>query len=126
MAQVKLYRGDQGTSLPDALNDGAIYVVQTNTETGEAYVDFNGQRIKISSASVFTKTTAEWNQETDYISIAGAIYIYSDARSYQEEYEEEGQTLTRTVYVPGVKIGDGTSRVIDLPYVNVTAQQINF
>jgi len=61
MAQVKLYRGDQGASLPNDLNDGAVYVIQTNTNTGEAYADINGQRIKIGSgsASIFTKTKEE-------------------------------------------------------------------
>lgn len=54
------------------------------------------------------------------------MYIYSDARSYEEQYEKNGQTFTRTVQVPGLKIGDGASYVIDLPFVNVTAQQINF
>lgn len=62
MAQVKLYRGDQGASLPNDLKDGAIYVVQTDANTGEVYVDTNEQRIKISSGSsalVFTKTKEE-------------------------------------------------------------------
>lgn len=60
MAQVKLYRGDQGASLP-TINDGAIYVVQTDANTGEVYADINKQRIKISSgsASIFTRTTAQ-------------------------------------------------------------------
>jgi len=128
MAQVKLYRGDQTASLPATLNDGAIYVVQTDANTGEIYADINGQRIKISSgsASIFTKTTAQWSKTPNLVSAAGTVYIYSDARSYEEQYVKNGQTLTRTVQVPGLKIGDGTSYVVDLPFVNVTAQQINF
>lgn len=54
------------------------------------------------------------------------MYIYSDARSYEEEYTENNETLTRTVYVPGIKIGDGSAYVVDLPFVNVTSEQINF
>ncbi len=54
------------------------------------------------------------------------MYVYSDARSYEEEYTENNETLTRTVYVPGVKIGDGSAYVVDLPFVNVTSEQINF
>lgn len=54
------------------------------------------------------------------------MYIYSDARSYEEEYTENNETLARTVYVPGIKIGDGSAYVVDLPFVNVTSEQINF
>ena len=54
------------------------------------------------------------------------MYVYSDARSYEEEYTENNETLTRTVYVPGIKIGDGSAYVVDLPFVNVTSEQINF
>ncbi len=54
------------------------------------------------------------------------MYVYSDARSYEEEYTENNETLTRTVYVPGVKIGDGSAYVVDLPFVNVTSEQISF
>lgn len=54
------------------------------------------------------------------------MYIFSDANSYEEEYTENNETLTRTVYVPGIKIGDGSAYVVDLPFVNVTSEQINF
>lgn len=120
MAQVKLYRGSQEASLPVTTQDGALYVVQTGAETGDVYADINGQRIKIGTGSggTFIHTTAEWQQLSELVSARGSIYIYSDARSYQDGEE--------TVYVPGIKVGDGTSYVVDLPFVNVTAEQINF
>ena len=31
----KVYRGSQGTSLPEEKHDGALYVLQTSDETGE-------------------------------------------------------------------------------------------
>ena len=30
------------------------------------------------------------------------------------------------MYVPGIKIGDGSAYVVDLPFVNITSEQVNF
>ena len=66
-----------------------------------------------------SKTTAEWNADPTLISQRNMIYIYTD-------YDEvEGQKI------PAIKIGDGTSYLIDLPYTamgsgNVTPEQIEF
>lgn len=129
MAQVKFYRGDQLSSLPNTLEDGAIYLLDKGNNAGEVYADVNNQRLKIGTGQSFivVKTTAEWNAEDPKsISKSGVIYIVSDANSYEEEYTENNETLTRTVYVPGIKIGDGSAYVVDLPFVNITSEQINF
>lgn len=129
MAQVKFYRGDQLSSLPNTLEDGAIYLLDKGNSAGELYADVNNQRVKIGTgqSSIITKTTAQWNAENPKsISKSGVMYIFSDANSYEEEYTENDETLTRTVYVPGIKIGDGSAYVVDLPFVNVTSEQINF
>lgn len=129
MAQVKFYRGDQLSSLPNTLEDGAIYLLDKGSSAGELYADINNQRVKIGTgqSSIIVKTTAEWNAENPKtISKNGVMYIVSDANSYEEEYIENNETLTRTVYVPGVKIGDGSAYVVDLPFVNITSEQVNF
>lgn len=129
MAQIKFYRGGQTASLPNTIEDGAIYVLDNGDTSGEIYTDINNQRIKIGTgqSSIVVKTTQEWRAENPKtISKSGTIYVFSDARSYEEEYEENGETLTRTVTVPGIKIGDGQAYVIDLPFSTVTAEQINF
>lgn len=120
MAQVKIYRGGQTASLPQNITDGAIYVKATDQENGEMYADIGNRRIKIGSGfkASITKTTEEWNaMNPPLLSEQGVIYIYSNARSYIEDED--------IVNVPGLKVGDGTSFVVDLPFVNVTAQQIN-
>ena len=61
MAQVKFYRGDQLSSLPNTLEDGAIYLLDKGNNAGELYADVNNQRLKIGTGQSFivVKTTAE-------------------------------------------------------------------
>lgn len=61
MAQVRFFRGDQTASLPNAINDGAVYVLDKGDNSGDLYVDYNNQRMKIGTgqASIRTKTTQE-------------------------------------------------------------------
>lgn len=52
-----------------------------------------------------SRTAAEWNQDRDYQSEINVIYIY-------REYKQ-----INGVKVSAIKIGDGTSYLIDLPFV---------
>lgn len=61
--------------------------------------------------SVYYDTKANWNAHTSMISEAGAIYIYSD---YKTLYDEVGNPT----FIPGLKIGDGTSYLIDMPFMS--------
>ena len=117
MAKIQLFRGDF-SALPSIMNEGAVYVVQTGPENGQMYTDYNNQRIKISDA-ILSKTSAEWRLNPNLVSAKDQIYVFSDARSYVNNSGD-------TIYVPGIKIGDGTTYVMDLPFVNVTPEQINF
>lgn len=56
---------------------------------------------------IYYDTTANWNAQRDLISEEGSIYIYSD-------YYQDGQGRP----VPGIKIGDGSAYLIDLPAGN--------
>lgn len=51
-------------------------------------------------------TTENWNAHPEIEAQRGAIYIYSDAKIY------EG------IAVPDIKIGNGNSYLIDLPFID--------
>lgn len=59
--------------------------------------------------AVYYDTTANWNLQSDLITERGAIYIYSDYT-----YIEDG--AGNLIPIAGLKIGDGTSYLIDMPY----------
>ena len=54
---------------------------------------------------IYYGTTEEWNSDIEIISEHSAIYIYTD-------YKVESD-----VNLPAIKIGDGTTYLIDLPFV---------
>lgn len=65
--------------------------------------------------AVYYDTTENWNLQAGLIGERGAIYIYSD---YQTIYDDVGNPT----FIPGIRIGDGTSYLIDRPFVSeVTA-----
>ena len=53
-------------------------------------------------------TTENWNSKPTLIAERGCFYVYSD---YLTETLQDGSVVT----YPGVKIGDGTSYLIDMP-----------
>ena len=60
----------------------------------------------ITRNDVIIATTEEWNAQTLLIASEGVFYVYSDHGT-----DADGND------VPGVKIGDGTSYLIDMPFV---------
>ena len=93
---------------------------QTNTFTGDYRAMFNKPSInnvilngaltlrELSLVPVYYDTTANWDLQRDMISERGAIYIYSDYWS--------GEVDGTTQFIPAIRIGDGTSYLIDLPF----------
>lgn len=67
---------------------------------------------------VVSGTTEEWNSKPQLVSVKDIVYVYTDHSII------DGQR------VPGIKIGDGITFLIDLPFVTggceVTEEQINF
>lgn len=59
--------------------------------------------------AVYYDTTANWDLQRDLVAERGAIYIYSD---YTYIEDEAGNLIP----IAGLKIGDGTSYLIDMPY----------
>lgn len=60
---------------------------------------------------VYYDTTANWNLQIDLVSEKSTVYIYSD---HQKTSDQHGNLVD----VAGIKIGDGSSFLIDLPFVS--------
>lgn len=67
---------------------------------------------------VVSGTTAEWNAKPQLKAAKDIVYVYTD------------HNIINGQPVPGIKIGDGVTYLIDLPFVTggceVTEEQINF
>ena len=67
----------------------------------------------------YSKKKSEWDLDTDLLSQKNVLYIYSDYKIVKDENQKQ-------IFIPGLKIGDGTSYLIDLPFVNETSSNSNF
>ena len=63
-------------------------------------------------ANIQMKTTQEWNQDRSLISQQNTFYIYSDRNTKVDE--QTGKVIN----IPGIKVGDGSSYLIDLPFID--------
>lgn len=71
---------------------------------------FDGFYTRKGMCTIIYKTTEEWGQLPDLVGAKNTIYVYLDKYSYVDEHGE-------TIYVPGVKLGDGTSKLQDIPFL---------
>lgn len=105
-----------GQSLTADLSGSGELSVDFNTENYNSLVGkpiLNGTTIKgnktsedYSLATVYFDTVSGWNEQSDLVSVKNAVYVYTD---YQDT--EEGK-------IAGVKVGDGTTYVVDLPFTD--------
>lgn len=58
-----------------------------------------------------SKTKEEWNSDISKVSEKNVLYIYSNYKIIEKEDGEQ-------VFFPGLKVGDGKTYLIDLPFVN--------
>lgn len=56
-------------------------------------------------------TTANWAENSEVIPLSGEVIVYTDYRQVED-------SSGNTVNVPGIKIGDGTNPVADLPFID--------
>lgn len=63
----------------------------------------------LDSTSIHYDTKENWDAQRQLIAEKGHFYIYSNASTTQNE-------KGILVFVPGIKVGDGTSYLIDMPY----------
>lgn len=59
----------------------------------------------VGTVRVYRGTTQAWDSQVSLVSELNAIYIYSDHDTYDDEA------------LPAIKIGDGTSFLIDMPFI---------
>lgn len=62
--------------------------------------------------AIHYETTATWNSMTEYVALRGHIYVYSDYTTRVND----NNTITK---IPAIKVGDGTSYLVDLPFTVV-------
>ena len=62
-------------------------------------------------ATVLFDTKAHWNALIDIVSVKNTVYVYTD-------YMQTDQGV-----VAGVKVGDGTSYIVDLPFTDTLLQE---
>lgn len=107
----KAFRG-KAEEMPVARHDGYIYFT---TDQRKLYIDAARDGIiertlinpDDAPGTIQSKTTAEWNADPSYVSEKDTIYIYLDY-----EQDDEGHTI------PGIKVGDGSAYLIDLPFID--------
>lgn len=63
-------------------------------------------------------TTANWNAAVGFIPLPGEVIIYDDYETKTYVVEEYGRPVTKTVYIPNIKIGTGNAYVQDLGFVD--------
>lgn len=63
-------------------------------------------------------TTANWDKAVGFIPLPGEIIIYDDWQTKTYTIEEYGETVTKTVNIPNIKIGTGNAYVQDLGFID--------
>lgn len=69
-------------------------------------------------------TTANWNAAIGFIPLPGEVIIYDDYETKTYTVEEYGETVTKTVNIPNIKIGTGNGYVQDLAFVDEETRRI--
>ena len=69
-------------------------------------------------------TTANWNAQVGFIPLDGEIIIYTDYKTKIYTVEEYGEQVTKTVNIPGIKIGTGNAYVQDLAFIDDDTRDI--
>lgn len=98
---------------------GLKSVTDEVTEARGTYADLNERisEIAVANKPVLSKTTAEWNSTPSLIAQKDVIYVYTDYKIV------EGQKIA------ALKVGDGTSALIDMAFVasgTITEEERNF
>lgn len=83
--------------LPKVVDPNGLYFLE---KTGQIYLG-----TEIYGGRVLINTTTYWNSQPRLKSVKGTIYVYSD------HHDVSGQDI------PGLKIGDGISFLIDMPFI---------
>ena len=69
-------------------------------------------------------TTENWNNARGFIPLPGEVIVYTDYETKTYTVEEYGETVTKTVEIPNIKIGTGNAYVQDLGFVDEKTRDI--
>lgn len=69
-------------------------------------------------------TTENWNNAVGFIPLAGEVIVYTDYETKTYQTEEYGETVTKTIQIPNIKIGTGNAYVQDLAFVDEKTRDI--
>lgn len=69
-------------------------------------------------------TTENWNNARGFIPLPGEIIVYDDYEVKTYTIQEYGETVTKTVNIPNVKVGTGNAYVQDLAFVDEATKEI--
>lgn len=69
-------------------------------------------------------TTQHWNEAQGFIPLPGEVIIYEDYETKTYTVQEYGETVTKTVNIPNIKIGTGNAYVQDLAFVDEATREI--
>ena len=69
-------------------------------------------------------TTENWDNARGFIPKSGEVIIYEDYETKTYTVEEYGETVTKTVQIPNIKIGTGNAYVQDLAFVDQKTRDI--
>lgn len=86
--------------------------VQVDMQVAESNVQYDletATQIIVGNMQIYYDTTENWNSKPSLRSKKGCIYIYNDKGTINDGGEEK--------LVPGIKAGDGTSYLIDMPFM---------
>lgn len=69
-------------------------------------------------------TTENWNNARGFIPLAGEVIVYTDYETKTYTVQEYGETVTKTVNIPNIKIGTGNAYVQDLAFVDEATREL--
>ena len=69
-------------------------------------------------------TTQHWDEARGFIPLPGEVIVYEDYETKTYTVEEYGETVTKTVNIPNIKIGTGNAYVQDLAFVDEKTREI--
>lgn len=106
----RLNSGGLNGQLTIPKNTGTISYNQLLNKPSINGVELSGDVTSQDLYIVSENTTAGWNSNPQYLPKAGEICIYTDYMTIQDD-------LGNDIVCPGIKVGDGNSYLIDMPFV---------
>lgn len=79
---------------------------------GVSYLWSKIQNISKDKLIYYSKTKEQWNINPQLLSKKDVLYIYTNYKKIKKQGEQD------QIIIPGLKVGDGKSYLIDLPFIN--------